>query len=80
MAKLHYKLWISGEVIGQYHEVQVAYDATRAYIEANPEELPLIHFGAFRSTREGAKPVFSVAGQELVEYLSDVARDEEWDL
>ena len=84
---IKYRLWIQTDVIDSWTDPHDAHEAARAYIEANPEEVNLLHFGAFRSgyNDQPAKPVFAVSGQELIDYLNDVAtiRDEEaeeWDV
>lgn len=80
-----YKLWVHTDILGIWLNADDAREGARSYIEAHPDEVGLLHFGAFRTGHDDqpAKSVFTVSGQELVDYLDDVTNsgdnEDEWD-
>jgi hypothetical protein len=69
---LTYILWADSTLIGEWTDPKEARDATRAYIEDNPEDYMILHLALGQKTREhGLQILQSHRGQELLEYLED---------
>lgn len=63
-----YRAWIDSDVIGQWSSVEAAHKAVLEYIEQNPEDCSVLHFGAFKSSRAtGQQSLYHFFGKEQIQ-------------
>lgn len=78
MARLVYKLWLSGEVVGEWSDPHAMREGVRGYIEAHPDELQLLNLGTFtQSRRRGTSPASTISGNDILTFLEDIEAAEE---
>lgn len=78
MARIIYKLWLDGAIVGEWNDPDNMREGVLAYLESRPEELSLLNLSTFtQNNRTGLTPASSIMGEDILTFIEDIEDAEE---